>query len=89
MANLPQYRINPGGSPFEVTSIDFFGPVLLRFGRTARKKGYGVVLTCLNTKAVHVDLASDLSTETFLLALRRFVSLFGHPNLIISDNGSN
>ena len=43
----------------------------------------------LVTRTVHVELVSDLSTSRFLMALRRFISLYGTPLFIRSDNGRN
>ena len=45
--------------------------------------------TCLTTHAVHLELASDLSTDIFILALRRFIACRGKPKEILSDNGTN
>ena len=50
-------------------------------------KTYGVIFNCLATRAVHVDLAADYSTEKFLMVLRRFVSIRGFPSKLYSDNG--
>ena len=47
----------------------------------------GVLFNCMSTRAVHIDLASDYSTEAFLLVLRRFASLRGYPAKLYSDNG--
>ena len=51
-------------------------------------KCFGVVFTCLTTRAVHVELAENYSTAAFLGALRRFASLRGYPFSIHSDNGT-
>lgn len=48
---------------------------------------YGVIFNCLITRAVHVDLAADYSTNKFLMVLRRFVSIRGYPSKLFSDNG--
>lgn len=48
---------------------------------------YGVIFNCLSTRAVHVDLAADYSTDKFLMVLRRFVSIRGYPSKLYSDNG--
>ena len=45
-------------------------------------------LTCLLTRAVYVDIATDYSTDAFLLVLKRFVSIRGYPRKIFSDRGS-
>lgn len=48
---------------------------------------YGVIFNCLSTRAVHVDLAADYSTNKFLMVLRRFVSIRGYSSKLYSDNG--
>ena len=88
MANLPSFRLN-ASCPFENTAIDYFGPFDMKYGYRGRKKAYGVIFTCLTTRAVQVELATDLSTDTFLLAFRRFISLYGTPCEVRSDNGRN
>ena len=44
--------------------------------------------TCLVTRAIHLELMSDMSIEQFLLGFRRFLSQHGKPKEIISDNAS-
>ena len=88
IADLPDFRITPG-APFENCSVDYFGPVTLRFGRRQRTKGYGALFTCLTTRAIHIELVTDLTIDRFLMGLRRFISLYGQPKFIRSDNGSN
>ena len=88
MADLPSFRLKPG-YPFENTAIDYFGPICVKYGYRGRKKAYGAVFTCLTTRAIHLELVTDLSTDAFLLSFRRFISLYGTPKKIRSDNGSN
>ena len=52
-------------------------------------KAYIVLFVCFATKAVHLEIVSDLTTEAFLAALRRFVYQRGLPTEIHSDNGTN
>ena len=88
MAELPQMRLAPYTPPFYSTSCDYFGPIMVKVGRGKRDKHYGVIFTCLNTRAVHLEMATDLSTMEFLQVLRRFFSIRGQPALILSDNGT-
>ncbi|VDO72361.1 unnamed protein product, partial [Onchocerca flexuosa] len=46
------------------------------------------LLTCFTTRAVHLELVDDLTAESFLTVLRRFVARWGYPELILSDNAS-
>ena len=87
MGNVPIERLKPG--PPWYTSIDLFGPFTIRdeVKKRTTSKAYGVIFTCLPTRAVYLDLAPDYSTEKFLMILRKFVSLRGYPCKIYSDNG--
>ena len=89
MGNLPKERLKPA-PPWYSTSIDLFGPFTVRDAVKKRttSKGYGVIFNCIGTRAVYLDLAPDYSTESFLMVLRRFVSLRGYPSKIYSDNGA-
>ena len=89
MCDLPKERIDDGCSPFENVAVDYFGPFLLKFGRKQRIKAYGIVFVCLTTRAIYLDLATNLSTDNFLLAFRRLISLYGQPRIVRSDNGTN
>ena len=88
MSALPQLRLAPYTPPFHFTSCDYFGPISVKIGRNKTTKHYGVIFTCLNTRAVHLELAIDLSTMEFLQVLRRFFAMRGQLEVILSDNGS-
>lgn len=89
MGQLPQERLKPAPA-WHCTAIDFFGPFKVRDEVKKRTvgKAYGVIFNCLETRAVHVDVAPDYSSEKFLMVLRRFVSLRGYPEKLLSDNGT-
>lgn len=70
------------------TGIDYFGPIAVSIGRR-REKRWVTLFVCLTYKAVHLELAADLSTDSCLLCIRSFVSLRGRPIRMRSDNGTN
>ena len=78
--------------PFSSTGVDYAGPFLIKLGRVRRPvlvKAYLAHFVCLATKAVHIEVVGDATTESFLAALRRFVSRRGLPTNLYSDHGSN
>lgn len=90
MGDLPANRFL-SGFPFQVTGIDYAGPILIKEkkGRGAKLvKSYIALFVCFSTKSLHLELVSDLSTETFLLALKRFIARRGKPLHLYSDNGT-
>jgi hypothetical protein len=88
MADLPGIRLVPYTPPFHNTACDYFGPYHVKVGRNKSTIHYGVVFTCLNTRAVHLELAVDYSAMEFIQVLRRFFAIRGRPALILSDNGT-
>ncbi|XP_055924428.1 uncharacterized protein LOC129956530 [Argiope bruennichi] len=50
---------------------------------------YVCVFVCFITKAVHLELVSDLSTDAFLASFKRFVGRRRKPAEIFSDCGTN
>ena len=91
MGQLPAARTTPS-PPFHITGIDYAGPFSLKLGCTRKPvivKAYLAIFVCFSTKAVHMEVVSDLTTEAFLAVLKRFVSRRGLPSTIHSDNGTN
>jgi hypothetical protein len=88
MANLPPFRVAPHTPPFHYVSCDYFGPLTVKISRNKTTKHYGVIFTCLNTRAVHLEIATDCSAMEFIQTLRRFFSIRGYPAMIMSDNGT-
>ena len=87
MADLPEERVNPS-PPFTHCGCDMFGPFLVKEGRKEVKR-YGCLFTCLSSRAVHIEVTTDLSADTFIQALRRFIGRRGKVSSIRSDNGTN
>ena len=48
-----------------------------------------IIFTCLNIRAVHVELVKDMSTHSFIHALVRFTNIYGMPFHIYSDNAKS
>ena len=92
MSNLPEACLAINQPPFTNTGIDYFGPLTVKQGRRTRStdgtsKRYGAIFTCLSTRAVHIELVGNLSTDNFILALRRFISRRRHPKNILMTMG--
>lgn len=83
-APLPADRITRS-DPFDVIGVDFAGPLMSNDGGGVRKC-YIAVFTCAVTRAVHLELVSDLSARAFLLAFKRFVGRRGISRTVYSDN---
>ncbi|XP_043468116.1 uncharacterized protein LOC122502236 [Leptopilina heterotoma] len=91
MGNLPSDRVTPS-SAFCITGVDYAGPFLIkdRKGRGSKtSKCYVALFVCFASRAIHLELVSDLTSDNFILALRRFASRWGLPEKIRSDNGTN
>lgn len=91
MASLPPERSSLS-RPFTNTGVDFAGPFDIKSyaGRGLRiSKGYVLVFVCFSTKAIHLELTSDISTNAFLAAFARFFSRRGCPSALYSDNGKS
>lgn len=52
-------------------------------------KSYIAVFVCMTTHAVHIKLITNLSTETFLFTLKRFINRHGNPKIIYSNIATN
>ena len=88
MADLPKERVTPNLPPFTNVGVDAFGPYQVRNYRSVHKR-YGLVFTCMSTRAIHLELVQSMEAESFLNAFRRFVARRGLPKKVFSDNGTN
>ncbi|GBP29307.1 hypothetical protein EVAR_79004_1 [Eumeta japonica] len=73
---------------FNCSAIDYFGPMIVTVGRRTEKR-WGVLITCLTTRAVHLEIAASLTPSSAILALRRFMARRGTPTVMYSDNATN
>lgn len=81
MADLPR---------FTHTGTDLFGPFYVSNGRTKQQeKRYGIIFTCLSSRAAHLELTRGLDVDSYINAYRRFICRRGSPKTMRSDNGTN
>lgn len=91
MGNLPADRITPC-KPFSIVGTDFCGPFFIKDRKTRNRsftKTYICVFVCFATKACHLEIVGDLTTEAFLSTFKRFIARRGKCIKIYSDNGTN
>ena len=92
MANLPADRLETP-PPFTNVGLGVFGPWFIKTrklrGGAANSKRWGLIFTCLNCRAVHIEVLETMETSSFICALRHFVSIRGVPSLIRCDRGTN
>ncbi|MES9974415.1 MAG: DUF1759 domain-containing protein [Candidatus Thiodiazotropha sp.] len=82
---LPKDRLRES-PPFTVTGVDFTGALYIKGKDGNQEKVYICLFTCANTRAVHLEVVSNLTEEAFLLAFRRFAARMSTPKVMISDN---
>ncbi|KFD47057.1 hypothetical protein D918_09702 [Trichuris suis] len=88
MASLPLAGITPGLPVFTNCGVDYFGPFeVIVFRR--RVKRWACMFTCLASRAMHLEMAYSLDTDSFLAAMFRFEQRRGTPAAYWSDNGKN
>ena len=87
MADLPPERME-ATPPFTYSGMDCFGPFYVKDGRKELKR-YGLLFTCLCSRAIHIEMLDDLSTDAFLNALRCFIAIRGNVSQLRSDQGTN
>ena len=92
MSDLPADRVQPA-PPFTFVGVDTFGPWEVTARRTrggyANSKRWGILFTCLTSRAVHIEVTEALSSSAFINAFRRFIAIRGDVKEIRSDQGTN
>ena len=82
---IPKDHLQPN-TAFEYTGIDYFGPI---YAGDLQQKVWICLFVCMTTRAIYVELMSDMTTETFLLGFRRFVARRGAPRKICQTMRNN
>ena len=92
MTDLPEDSLTPG-PPFSAVGVDTFGPWNVTTRRTrggaAQSKRWAIIFTCLTTRAVHIELIEEMSSSSFINALRRITAIRGPIKIFRSDRGTN
>lgn len=91
MGDLPAIRVSQVKS-FVYTAVDYAGPFFIthiRHRGVKSHKAYVCLFVCLTSKALHLELVSDLSTDLFLAAFKRFIARRGPVSVMYSDGGTN
>ena len=94
MSDLPKQHLDIGSPAFNNTMTDYFSPMIVKLNKETRTsqvttRQYGAIFRCLTTRATHIELVGDLSTDIFILALSCFICRRGYPSRTNSDNGKN
>ncbi|XP_055632443.1 uncharacterized protein LOC129772934 [Toxorhynchites rutilus septentrionalis] len=88
MAPLPTVRLTSFVRPFTHSGVDYFGPILVKQGRSLVKH-WVALFTCLSIRAIHLEIVHSLTTQSCVMAIRRFIARRGAPETFYSDNGTN
>ena len=87
--NMPKHHMNLV-KPFQHVGVDYTGHFWVQDNVTAQAvKVYILIFTCLNIRAVHFELVTDMSTKNFLLAFQRFCNTHSIPEYLYSDNAKS
>jgi len=84
--NLPTDRTG-GSTPFQVVGVDYAGPIIYKLKNGKEGKAYILLYACSLTRALHLDLVPDQTTEEFIRRFKCFIARRGKPQKIYSDNG--
>ena len=75
MADLPKNRCTEAPT-FIHCGVDMFGPFVIQERRSYLKR-YCALFTCFASRTVHIEVANAMDTDSFIQALRRFISRRG------------
>lgn len=87
-AELPHDRLCNNTRPFTHVGIDYFGPINTSCRRQTVKT-WGVIFTCLTTRAIHLEMVESLTSDSCIAAIKCFENRRGTPRSYRSDRGTN
>ena len=83
--NLPKDRIE-SSRPFQVIGVDYAGPFVYKKRGGKEGKAYLLLVGCSLTRAVHLEVLPDLSTNEFMYSFKMFIARRGKLDKVYSDN---
>ena len=87
MSDLPVDRTE-ATPPFTFCGMDCFGLFYIKERRKELKR-YRVLLTCMCSRAIHIEMLDDLTSDAFINTLRSFIAIRGAVRQIKCDQGTN
>ena len=92
MADLLSDRLDTP-PPFTNVGFDVFGPWNIQTrklrGGAVNAKRWALIFTCLNCRAVHIEVLETMETSSFICVLRRFFAIRWTLTLLRCDRGTN
>ena len=90
MADLPKEIFQIPVRAFTNVCLDYTGAVTIidQVKRRVSAKCWPVLFSCMNSGALHIQLATDYSTQGFLTQWIQFCSIRGTPRYVHTDMGS-
>ncbi|XP_062537864.1 uncharacterized protein LOC134206189 [Armigeres subalbatus] len=88
MGDLPLPRLAAYARQFTYMGVDYFGPIMITVGRRQEKR-WVLLATCLTTRAIHLQIIHNMTTDSCILGLRNVMARRGVPAVIFSDRGTN
>lgn len=82
-------EITEGTTAFNVTGVDFAGPIKYRGKGRHERKAYVVLYSCCLTRGVFLDVLPSLEADEFIRSLRCFIARRSRPSIVYSDNDSS
>ncbi|XP_028414079.1 uncharacterized protein LOC114537147 [Dendronephthya gigantea] len=82
---LPEFRVKEA-PPFTYVGLDYVGPLYVKSMNDLDEKAWICLITCCVSRAVHLEVVPNMTSQAFLRSFRRFTSRRSTPLLVVSDN---
>ncbi|CAB3980680.1 RNA-directed DNA polymerase from mobile element jockey [Paramuricea clavata] len=82
---LPEFRVKEA-PPFTYVGLDYVGPLYVKSTNDLDEKAWICLITCCVSRAVHLEVVPNMTSQAFLGSFRRFTSRCSTPLLVVSDN---